>query len=672
MIHIFATPLHPRRRTITTNIAARSCVAVILLGACVPAWSSQSLKDLSLEELGNIEITSQSKQPEEIWQTAAAISVLTQDDIRRLGATNIPDLLRMIPGVFVGTVNSSNWAVGVRGFTDNFSKSLLVLIDGRSVYTPLFGGVYWAVQGTMLEDIERIEVIRGPGGTVWGQNAVNGVINIITKKSSDTHGVLSTTVSGNLEKYNGELRFGGKAGQNFDYRLFGKGFIRGAEIHPDNRNPDQWHMARGGFRTDWTAAPRDHLTFQGDLYTGINPRESIGLDTDDPVSGGDLLLRWSHDLSSKQDSSSNIYAQVYFDRTIREGKIFGERQNTFDVDLVARFLPSHRQTAVLGLNYRNNPTSFTRHNPFVDFEPHEQNYQLYSLYAQDELALIDRRFFLTLGLKAEHNPYTNWELSPTARVLFRANDHQTYWVAVTRAARIPSQLEQNFRITVPLSSKLELLITGNKNFRSELLLGYEAGYRHLITPNFLLDVAGFFNNYDQLQGFLPTGLEIDTFPNPPIAAITTRYGNTVDGSTRGIEFAPDWKVNSFWRLIGNYSLLRYNLKSRTGFNDPASITGYIGSSPHHQISIQSRIDLPHNFQFDQDLRRVGSLPAQKVPAYTTADLRLSWRYKTVDLSINGRDLIDNGHTEFAAGDASVATLGVRRSVFAKLVWRSHP
>ena len=670
MIHIPSAPHILRGRNAFIAVA-KTITAVVLLCASLAACA-QSLKDLSLEELGNIEVTTQSKQPEEIWQTPAAISVLTQNDIRRLGATNLPDLLRMIPGVFVGTVNSSNWAVGIRGFTSNFSKSLLVLIDGRSVYTPLFGGVYWAVQGTMLEDIDRIEVIRGPGGTVWGENAVNGVINIITKKSSDTQGVLSTTVAGNLEKYNGELRVGGGAGTAFTYRLFAKGFVRGPEIHPNQQDPDEWHMVRGGFRTDWSADPRDHVVFQGDLYTGTNPRESIGIDTEDPVSGGDLLVRWSHDLSSAQDNTSNIYVQAYFDRTIREGKIFGERQNTFDIDAVARFLPSARQTAIVGLNYRSNPTYFTPHNPFVDFLPHTQNYELYSLYGQDEIALIERKLFLTAGLKAEHNPYTNWEFAPTGRLLFRASDHQTYWAAVTRAARIPSQLEENFRLAVPLAPRLELLISGNKNFKSEILLGYEAGYRHLIARNFLLDIAAFFNNYDQLQGFLPTTLQVDPIPTPPVPALTSLYGNTVEGSTRGIEFAPDWKVTSHWRLIGNYSLLRYNLKSRPGFSDPATITGYVGSSPLHQWSIQSRIDLPLHFEFDQDIRRIGSLPAQQVPAYTTADLRLGCRWKGLDVSLNGRDLVDNGHTEFAAGDNTVATLGVRRSIFAKVVWTSHP
>jgi iron complex outermembrane receptor protein len=638
---------------------------------------SQSLKDLSLEQLGNIQVTTQSKEPDEIWNTPAAISVLTQDDIRRMGATNVPDLLRMIPGVFVGSVNSSNWAVGVRGFTSNFSKSLLVLIDGRSVYTPLFGGVYWAVQDLALEDIERIEVIRGPGGTVWGENAVNGVINIITKESSDTQGVLSSTVAGNLEKYNGELRVGGQIGPRFTYRLFGKGFIRGPEIHPNNRDPDQWHMTRGGFRTDWKSGLRDQLELEGDVYKGTNPRETLNADTEDPVSGGDILARWSRDLSSARDNSSNFFIQGYVDRTIREGVVGGVKQWTFNFDSLLRIRTGSRNTVTVGAGYRRNPTAFTQHTPFVNFLPQRQNYDLASVYAQDEIALAGRRLYLKLGLKAEHNIFTGWDVQPSGRILFRASGHQTYWAAITRAVRVPSQLEENFRLAVPINRNLEFLDAGNKNFQSETLLGYEAGYRHLVTPNFLLDIATFFNDYGRLQGFLPATVQTDPIGAPPIAlppiaALTTLYANTVEGSTRGVEFTPDWKLSSFWRFKGSYSLLRYNLKSREGFSDPATINLYVGSTSHHKWSIQSRIDLPYHFEFDQALRRVGSLPAQQVPAYLTADLRLGWNWRNFDLSANGRDLLHNGHTEFAAGDNSVATLGVRRSVFAKLVWTSHP
>ncbi len=624
------------------------------------------IKTLSLEELGNIEVTTQSKEPEQVWNTAAAISVLTQDDIRRLDANNFAELLRMLPGVFVGTINSNQWAVGVRGFTSTFSKSLLVLIDGRSVYTPLFGGVYWQVQDTMLEDIDRIEVIRGPGGVVWGENAVNGVINIITKKSNDTQGAVSTTVAGNLEQYNGELRYGGGIGKDFTFRAFAKGFLRGPEIHPDNDNYDGWHMARGGFRTDWSPNTRDQVTLQGDLYKGDTPRRATGLDTIDPVSGGDVLGRWSHDLGR----GSNFYIEGYIDRTIREGKIFGERQNTFNLDGVFQWRANTHNTFVFGAGYRNNPTSFTQHFALVDFLPHQQNFLLYSAFAQDEIALVPNRLSLTLGVKAEHNIFTQWELQPSGRVLFKATPHQTYWASITRAVRNPSQLEEDFRLAVPVTPTLELLVSGNKNFVSETLLGYEAGYRQLITPSFYLDVATFFNSYGRLQGFLPFMIQPDPVVNE--LADTELYGNTIQGKTRGVEFAPDWKVRSWWRLGGAYSLLRYNLTSRPGFNDPTDIAGYKGSTPLNQEMVQSRMDLGHSIDFDQSLRHVGSLPAQSVPAYTTADLRLGWHHSGFEVSIAGRDLLDNGHMEFGSGDSSAPTLGIRRNVFGKIVWTSKP
>jgi iron complex outermembrane receptor protein len=578
----------------------------------------------------------------------------------------------MLPGVFVGTVNSSNWAVGVRGFTSNFSKSLLVLIDGRSVYTPLFGGVYWSVQDTVLEDIDRIELIRGPGGTVWGENAVNGVINIITKQSSETHGVLSATVAGNLEKYNGELRWGGNLGMGFNYRLFAKGLVRGTEIHPNTQDPDGWHMGRGGFRSDWAVTPRDELTVQGDIYEGTNPREANGINTEDPVSGGDVLARWSRDLSAHHDNSSNFYLEGYIDRTVREGAVGGIRQYTFNLDAVGRFDVNSHNSVVLGGEYRGNPTNFTQHEALVNFLPSHENYELYSVFAQDEIGLVGQRLLLTLGMKAEHNPYTAWEVEPSGRLLYRATDHQSLWAAVSRAARVPSQLEEDFRLAAPVTVNppLEILVTGNKSFQPEILVAYEAGYRRLITPNFFLDVAAFFNNYGQLQGFLPTVTKTDPVATPPEPALTIQYGNTVKGSTRGIEFAPDWKIATWFRLKGSYSLLRYDLRSRPGYSDPATITGYVGSTPLNQVAVESRFDLPGHFEFDQALRHEGSLPAQKIPAYTTADLRLGWRYRGFEASANGRDLIDEGHAEFGSGDGSVATLGVRRSVFAKIVWTS--
>jgi iron complex outermembrane receptor protein len=632
---------------------------------CAGSAHAQAIKTLSLEELGNIEVTSQTKEPEQVWNTPAAISVLTQEDIRRLGATNLPDLLRLLPGVFVGTANSNQWVVGVRGFASNFSKSLLVLLDGRSLYTPLFGGVYWHVQDTVLDDIERIEVIRGPGGTVWGENAVNGVINIITRKSESTRGILSTTAAGNLELFNGQLRYGGAVGNNFTYRLFGKGFLRGPEQHPDNDNYDEWHMLRAGFRTDWTPSPTETLTVQGDIYRGNTPRRVGVTDTEDPVSGGDILARYSRDLGK----GSNLFVQGYIDRTTRGGIVGGIRQNTFDIDGVYRLQAGSRHKVTLGAGFRSNPTLFVQHEPSVDFVPREQNYLLYSFFGQDEFALIPTKLMLTAGVKAEHNIFTQWELEPSIRLLFHPTEHQTAWASASRAVRTPSQLENNFRLTGAISPTLELLVSGNPAIQGETLFGYEAGYRRLIHHNVYFDAAGFFNQYGKLQGFLPPVIKPDPV-NPTLLAYTILYGNTSEGSTRGIEIAPDWQATSRWRLGGAYSLLRYNLRSRPGFSDPASISGYTGSTPLHQIAIQSKIDFPSHFEFDQTLRRVGSLPAQKVPAYTTADLRFGWHRGAIDLSIAGKDLLDASHTEFASGDGQVPTLGIRRSVFGKLVWTS--
>ena len=319
---------------------------------------SENLKQLSLEQLGNVEVTTASKQPEQVWRTPAAIYVITQEDIRRSGATSIPEVLRLAPGLEVARTDSDHWAVGARGFGGQFSKSLLVLIDGRSVYSPLFAGVYWQVQDTLLEDIERIEVIRGPGGTIWGANAVNGVINIITKHTRDTHGTLVSLGGGNVDQGIGEVRIGGTNGKGFDYRVYGKGFIRGPEFHPDGSNFDYWKTGQLGFRTDWNPNTRDTLTLQGDIYEGLDgERVAISFYTPPSrqvfngphdVGGGNILGRWQRQFSKDSD----VQIQGYFDRTTRYSPQLDEIRNTFDIDLLYRTALKSRQSVLLGIGGR--------------------------------------------------------------------------------------------------------------------------------------------------------------------------------------------------------------------------------------------------------------------------------------------------------------------------------
>ncbi|MGH7040597.1 MAG: TonB-dependent receptor plug domain-containing protein [Acetobacteraceae bacterium] len=379
-------------------------ILTALPSSAEPAGNPQRLKSLSLEQLGNIEVTTVSKQPEEVWNTPAAIYVLTQADIRRSGATTLPELLRMIPGVQVSRMQSDNWAVGIRGFASQFSKGLLVLIDGRSVYTPLFEGVYWDVQDTMLQDIERIEVIRGPGGTVWGANAVNGVVNIITKRPRDTQGFAGSVVSGNLDHFVGAVREGFHPEQDVYARIYAKGFARGPEKNPGDDPYDEWRQARGGFRAEWDATGRDRFTLQGDIYqcksgaqTAVGqflpvPAQLV-IDDMQAVSGGNLLMRWNRALAH----GSNFYLQAYFDRTNRQTIQFGETRDTFDADFVDHVAALPRQDLIMGAGLRLSPSYIIQNQPTVDFPPHRTTDYIYSAFLQDTFSLLPDRLALTLG-----------------------------------------------------------------------------------------------------------------------------------------------------------------------------------------------------------------------------------------------------------------------------------
>lgn len=405
--------------------------------------AKERLTEMSLADLGNVEVTTVSKEPGEVWRTPAAIYVLTSEDIRRSGATSIPEVLRLVPGVEVARIDSDHWSVGIRGFGSTLSRSLLVLIDGRSVYTPLFAGVYWQVQNVPLEDIDRIEVIRGPGGTIWGANAVDGVINIITKSTKDTHGSLLSLGGGNVDEGTAGFRYGGGNGKGVNYRVYGMGFDRGPEFHSDGSNFDDWRMGQAGFRTDWDSSPRDTVTLQGDIYN-VNAGESVAFGTFTPpytittdaeakLSGGNLLGRWKRTLSS----GSDVQVQAYYDRTNHFEPDYGETRNTFDVDFLHHLTLPGQQDFLWGLGARLSPGNFIQIVPTIDFLPHHQTDQIYSGFAQDEIPLFNRRVSLTVGSKLEHNNYTGFEVQPSARLLWMPSPKQTFWASVTRAYAPP-------------------------------------------------------------------------------------------------------------------------------------------------------------------------------------------------------------------------------------------
>src|SRR5713101_1314324 len=505
--------------------------------------AGQRLTHVSLEDLGQIEVTTASKVPVKASRTPAAIYVITQEDIRRSGATNIAEALRLAPGVEVARVDSNTWSLGVRGFESTLSRSVLVLIDGRSVYTPLFAGVYWQVQDTLLEDIERIEVIRGPGGTIWGANAVNAVINIITKNAKDTAGMLVSTGGGNIDQGFVNFRYGAGNGKSFNYRIYGKAFTRGPEFHPNRRQFDDWRMAQTGFRADWDLHNRDTLTLQGDLYNG-DAGQSVGITTysapyftnveqNAEVAGGNLVGRWKRLLGA----GSDIQLETYYDRTNRGQVNFAETRDTFDIDFVHHLSLPGRQNFLWGLGTRLSSGSANPVVPTVAFTPYHQTDKLYSAFVQDEIPIVGDRLSLTIGSKFLHNDYSGFEIEPSARLLWKVKSQQAVWAAITRAVRTPSRIEEDLQLTGVLTPNPPTFfrIVGDRKFSSEHLIGYEAGYRSLVRKDLSVDIAAFYNRYDNLLSIEPGGPFLESSPPPSHVVLPFMFRNGLLGDTAGFE-----------------------------------------------------------------------------------------------------------------------------------------
>jgi iron complex outermembrane receptor protein len=632
------------------------------------------LKRLSLEELGSIVVTSVSKAPEAVWQTPAAIYVLTHDDIVRSGATSVPDALRLVPGVDVARIDTSrNWVVGIRGFGDQFSKSVLVLIDGRTAYTPLWAGVHWPIQDTVLEDVDRIEVIRGSGGTIWGANAENGVINIITKSSRDTHGVYASAAAGNVDQAIGAVRFGGSHGPGFDYRVYGKGIKRGPQFHTDGREFDTWNMGQAGFRLDWQR-PRDQVTVQGDAYNA-DLGESVRVSTfappnvalvDDPVdlNGANVVAKWHRSI----DHGSDLTVQAYVDHTYRLGTDFGERRTTVDVDAIHHWQPSRRHDVIWGAGARTSPSRVVQTYAFSNFTPHEQTLNLFSAFAQDSVAIVPRRLTATGGVKFEHNTYTGLETQPSGRLTWTLSEQRTLWGAVTRAVRIPSRVDEGITVIGLVSPTppppLYAVITGNRSLDAERVIGSEIGYRTLVAPAVYLDVTGFDNHYDNLVDLGVPTVRAQTTDALAYTAFVFPWINGLKGVTKGIEVAPDWHPSTTVRFRGSYSYLDIDLLPKGG-NAQQTLLPALEASPHHRVTLQARFDVGRGLQVDPVYRFVSERGTSGIPGYHTADLRLAIPAAShFVVSVVGQNLLQSHHPEWARDPGP--PVEIRRSGYVRI------
>ncbi len=638
---------------------------------------AQELKTLSLSQLGDVEVTTQSKEPTEVWKTPAAIYVLTGEDIRRSGVTNVPDALRLVPGVNVARVNGSrNWAVGIRGFGDQFSKYVLVLIDGRSIYTPLFGGVLWTVDNVMLEDIDRIEVIRGPGGTIWGADAVNGVINIITKSSQNTQGTLVSAGGGSVDQNTEDLRYGAHRGK-WHFRAGAFGFVRSPEFHIDGQPNYDWsRFGQTGFRADRKVGSND-VTVQGDaywgkfgdaqsLYTYVPPSSYISYASMN-VSGGDILGRWRRQLSDRSD----LYLQGFWSHDHRIGSNFGEDRDTFDLDFLHRLWMGQRQHFTYGAGIRISPSTVTQTTPTATFNPLEKADSIYSGFVQDELHIIPDKLALTVGTKLEHNNYTGFEYQPDGRILFTPTPTRTLWASVSRAVRTPDRVDEDIQVDGFILSPPILFarIRGNHHLRAERLVAYEGGVRTLLHPRFYLSLEAFHNAYHDLiaQGS-PTVSLPPSPPFPPGAILYAfQFINGIGGTTDGAEISPDLQITPWWKIRASYSYLHVHLKDQSGFTNKTTLTNLHGSSPNGQAFLHSQMDIAKKLEFDPSIRYVSALPAQAVKAYVTADVRVGWNpTKSISLSVTGQNLFQPHHAEF--GISPGPTVEIKRSIYAKIVW----
>ncbi len=608
--------------------------------------SPEALKRLSVEQLMDIEVTLVSRSPQKLTEAASAIQVITGNDIRRSGATNLPEALRLVSNLQVAQLQSNAWIISSRGFNTIFANKLLVMIDGRTVYTPLFGGVIWELQNVLLEDIDRIEVVSGPGGTLWGANAVNGVINIITKSAKETQGLYGMVAAGTFVKDMAALRYGGKIKDNITYKIYGQHYDRNATDLPNgNKNLDAWSLTQGGFRMDWDMTTADQVTIQGDHYRGVR-EGALGISGFD---GQNILGRWNHIISDQSDLS----LQLYFDRYYREDKasLSDTRLNTFDLDFQHRFPLYTKQSITWGVGARlaQDYSRFTTNQ--VGILPPKKNLDLFSGFLQDEISFNDR-IKLTVGTKFLHNVYTGFEVQPSARFALTVKSDNLLWGAVSRAVRTPSRYDVDYYLPSYPVPPPNPSVAGGPNFISEKVLAYELGYR--IQPNALstFSVATFYNQYRDVYS-------VEALPNTQ----TYQIQNGSEGESWGLELFGTYQLTNTWRLRGGYTFFDKELRSKPGhtFNP-----NYLGNDVKNQALLHSILDLPFNLQLDLTGRYLDYLPqtiaTAKVSSYFTYDARLAYTYKKWELSLVGQSLYRDKHVEFGS-------LQIPRSFYAKIAGR---
>jgi iron complex outermembrane receptor protein len=638
------------------------------------ADEAAALADYSLEQLMNVsvEVSSASRKPQKLEDTAAAIHVITRQDIRRSGMTSLPELLRMVPGMQVAHIDGGSWAISSRGFNAKNSDNLLVMLDGRVLQTPTFTGVNWDMQDVVLEDVERIEVIRGPGGALWGANAVTGIINVITRSASATQGGMLSGGAGNYE-HQGTARFGGKLGETGHFRIYAK------DAAQDNSKPasnvaahDRHDLRSAGFRTDWDVSGGNSLTVQGDTYTGSSDHTGTIVALTPPYStptgytigldGGNLLARWKSALSVTDEWALQFYYDTYQRRYFN----LGEQRDTYDLDFQHHLLWNGRHDIVWGAGYRQ--TRDQMDNTFaVSYTPASRTDSVISAFFQDEIALKDN-LHLIAGTKFEHNDYTGSEHQPSLRLRWNIDGRQTAWAAVSRAVHTPSRTDADGQVVAavikPGVTTFVTRLQNNPAIQPEHVLSYEAGYRSQLTEQVQMDVAAFYSEHNNLMT-IERGAN---FVEGAYTVIPLVFHNMASATTRGLEWSGNWRPTDKWQFKAAWSWLKMDIRRDVGSND-TSIGTEVGRSPQNQFQFHALHSPADNVDLGTSLYYVDSLPSLNVPSYARLDARIGWRIgRGLELSLTGRNLLDPSHPEFV--NASGPRTGeVPRSIFGAATWR---
>lgn len=660
-------------------IAAWASIRLSAVGADVPASTAPANdQDVfsAFEQLLQMKVTTATRRATPLHQTAAAVTVLTGEDILRTGAVTLPDALRYVPGMDVDRINSLTYGVGARGFGGQYANQLLVMIDGRSIYNPAFGGVFWIRNNPFFEDLDRIEVVRGPGGALWGANAVNGVINIISKDARDTQGTLVYAGGGDFE----EIMAGARQGFQLSERTFGRIYIKHLEVdsifRPGDAVADPWSITQAGFRIDHHPDNTTRLTLQGDVVAAPNHNANFIPNATAPdygkvvvfpikYNGANVLGRWTRDTAA----GATLMLQGYWNYAENAQAVFLERQHTFDFELQHNTTLGDRHALTSGVGYRLVSEHIA---PSVILRapgPESTADQVFSASVQDEIALMTRTLFLTVGSKLEHNDYSGWEIQPNIRLRWQPEETQMVWAAVSRAVATPNRLNTGIELDVRMlppgalgaGSPATLAQAQGAVDRSEKMFAYELGYRLQPTRRTSIDVAVFFNRYSDLQ-ITRTGSP-DFNATPPVLPIY--WTNGPSGSTWGAEFSARWEplATSDWQLQASYTYFRSDVQQPSLGRDAG------GGSPRHKATLRSTVHLGRHWEWDAGLRFVDQLAALNIPRYLELDLRLAWKPNHHwEFALVGQNLLHDRHPEHPPG-VNIPLAEVPRSVYGKVMWK---